>query len=124
MNLAFVEILILNFACFWEVSMEKEKEFSLESNIIKKNSSGSLKKTLSGHSSTVWALAVLKNGDLASGSSDTTIMIWQSLTGTLKKTLKGHSDVVLSLAVLQNGDLASGSYDYTVKIWDLKKFGH
>jgi WD40 repeat protein len=79
-----------------------------------------LKATFTDHNGTVSSLAVLQNGDLASGSADQTIKIWDSLTGTLKKTLTGHSDWVRSLAVLQNGDLASGSSDKTVKIWDFQ----
>jgi phospholipase A-2-activating protein len=60
----------------------------------------------------------LVNGDLASGSEDTTIKIWDSSTWELKRTLTGHISYVTSLAVLQNGDLASGSYDQTLKIWE------
>ena len=54
-----------------------------------------------------YSLAVLQNGDLASGSEDKTIKIWDSSTWSLKRTLTGHSDWVRSLAVLKNGDLAS-----------------
>jgi len=73
---------------------------------------------LTGQSDWVRSLAVLQNGDLASGSFDQTIKIWDSSTGSLKRTLTGHSDWVMSIAVLQNGDLASGSGDKSIKIWD------
>jgi WD40 repeat protein len=63
---------------------------------------------------------VLQNGDLASGSSDYTIKIWNPIDGTLKRTLNGHTNVVYALTVLQNGDLASGSWDKTIKIWSTK----
>jgi WD40 repeat protein len=79
---------------------------------------GTLKRTLTGHTNWVRALAVLQNGDLASGSYDNTVKIWNANDGTLKRTLTGHTSYVDALAVLQNGDLASGSLDKTVKIWN------
>ena len=68
----------------------------------------------------VRALTVLQNGDLASGSNDLAIKIWNPINGTLKRTLNGHTSYVLALTVLQNGDLASGSFDNTIKIWSTK----
>ena len=65
----------------------------------------------------MWSLAVLANGDLASGSRDNTIRVWSSDTGECKQVLKGHTDAVYSLAVLANGDLASGSCDNTIRVW-------
>jgi WD40 repeat protein len=72
---------------------------------------------MTGHSNWVRSLTTLLNGDLASGSYDTTINIWNPIDATLKKTLKGHSCGVYSLTTLLNGDLASGSADTTIKIW-------
>jgi WD40 repeat protein len=63
---------------------------------------------------------VLQNGDLASGSDDLTIKIWNPNNGTLKRTLNGHNLHVNALTVLQNGDLASGSWYNTIKIWSTK----
>ena len=73
---------------------------------------------MTGHNNNVRALVELQNGDLASGSWDNSIKIWNSSTGLLKRTLIGHTSWVSSLAVLQNGHLASGSADRTIKIWD------
>jgi WD40 repeat protein len=81
---------------------------------------GEILKTLTDHSDWVQTLVVLKNGDLASGSKDHTIKIWNSSTGSLKRTLKGHNGYVETLAVLQNGDLASGSADKTIRIWNVE----
>jgi WD40 repeat protein len=64
-----------------------------------------LLRTLNGHTYSVNALAVLQNGDLASGSSDSSIKIWNPINGTLKRTLNGHTSYVWALTVLQNGDL-------------------
>ena len=66
----------------------------------------------------VASLVVLPNGDIASGSSDSTIKIWNTTTYECKKTLEGHTDWIRSLVVLQNGDLASSSDDRTIRIWD------
>ena len=74
-------------------------------------------KTLNGHTSSVWSLTILQNGNLVSGSLDKTIKIWNSKTGTLIQTLDGHTQGVFSLTVLQNGNLVSGSGDNTIKIW-------
>ena len=57
----------------------------------------SINKTLKGHKCTVRALVLLKNGDLASGSVDRTIKIWNTKEGTVKRTLTGHDGSVWSL---------------------------
>ncbi|RNA21377.1 vegetative incompatibility WD repeat [Brachionus plicatilis] len=86
-----------------------------------------IERILDGHSDWIWCLAVLqngdlatilKNGDLASGSGDKTIKIWNKNNFNLKNTLNGHSNDILCLAVLKNGDLASGSQDETIRIWN------
>jgi hypothetical protein len=77
-----------------------------------------LLRTLSGHASTVNALAVLPDGRLASGASDGTIKLWDPASGQLQATLEGHSGPVNALAVLPDGRLASGGDDRTIKLWD------
>ena len=42
---------------------------------------GALTETLTGHNGDVYALALLKNGNLASGSEDNSIKIWNTETG-------------------------------------------
>ena len=66
----------------------------------------------------MWALAVLPDGRLASGSVDKTIMLWDPASGFCDATLEGHSGSVIALAVLPEGRLASGSADHTIKLWD------
>ena len=73
--------------------------------------------TLTGHTLSVKALTVLQNGNLVSGSADSTIKIWNPTTGALIQTLAGHPAPVLALTVRQNGNLVSGSIDNTIKIW-------
>jgi WD40 repeat protein len=77
--------------------------------------------SLTGHTDYVYSLAVLPNGNLASGSGffDRTIKIWDANSGMVKQNLRGHTDFINALIVLPNGDLASGSADRTIKIWNL-----
>ena len=66
------------------------------------------------------ALELVQNGYLASGSSDTSIKIWNIETGQLKFKLIGHSDAVNSLEYLQDVYMASASSDNTIKIWNIR----
>ena len=76
--------------------------------------------TLTAHSSKVSSLDLLQNGDLVSGSSDSTINIWEIASGALKKTLKAIPSVVINaVVVLKNGDIAVGGNDQHVSIWDI-----
>ena len=61
---------------------------------------------------------MLQNGNLASGSWDTSIKIWNPNSGQLITTLYSQADAISSLAVLPNGNLVSGSWDSTIQIWD------
>ncbi len=71
-----------------------------------------------GHNGTVQVLAELPNCNLASGSDDSTIKIWNSLNGSLLFTFYAHRDIVYTLVTLTNGNLASCSLDKTLKIWN------
>ena len=80
----------------------------------------------------VYTILMLKNGDLASGTSDSEIVIWNIKDGKVKKTIKysgnNNRDIVqvISLVLLKNGDLASASTlcfkksDNAIKIWDIE----
>ncbi|RNA39359.1 vegetative incompatibility WD repeat [Brachionus plicatilis] len=74
--------------------------------------------TLENISDSVFHLAVLKNGDLASSYVGATIKIWNPNDGSVKFTLNEVNHWVLYLAVLKNGDLVSGSNDGKIKIWN------
>ena len=55
---------------------------------------------------------------LASGSSDTTIRLWDPTTGICRATLEDHSVGVNVVAFSSDGKLlASGSCDDTVRLW-------
>ncbi|MFP5271924.1 WD40 domain-containing protein [Coleofasciculus sp.] len=82
---------------------------------------GEIKRTLNGHSDTVWSVAISPDGQtLVSGSADKTIRVW-SLSGYQRpQILTGHSNWVTSVAISPDGKmLASGSADGTVKLWNI-----
>ncbi|MFM6108296.1 MAG: WD40 repeat domain-containing protein, partial [Sphaerospermopsis kisseleviana] len=83
---------------------------------------GSLLRTLSGHSSSVNAVAVTAdNQRVISGSDDNTVKVWNLQTGEEQFTLEGHSSWVNAVAVTaDNQRVISGSWDNTVKVWNLQ----
>lgn len=69
------------------------------------------------HNSGIRALVLLNSGDLASGSYDKQIKIWDVSTWTPKRTLTGHTAPIWALVKLSNDDLVSGSSDRAIKLW-------
>ncbi len=78
-------------------------------------------RTLTGHTSFVYSLALSLDGLLlASGSDDSTIKLWNYATSLpALKTLTGHSTQVKSVCFVSDQIVASGSVDLTIKIWNL-----
>ena len=77
--------------------------------LIVDTSSGECLRNLTGHTSTITSLALLKNGHLAAGSGNGAIKIWNVKTGECIKTLKendeGHTDRVSCLVSLNDGKI-------------------
>ncbi|MEH2236663.1 serine/threonine-protein kinase [Nostoc sp.] len=79
--------------------------------------------TLTGHLGEVNSLAVNSNSlshNLASGSDDKTVKIWNIESGDEIRTFTGHSDWVYAVAISPDGKtVVSGSKDKTIKVWNL-----
>ncbi|MCE5335473.1 MAG: WD40 repeat domain-containing protein, partial [Desulfobacteraceae bacterium] len=74
------------------------------------------------HSGTINSVAFSPDGQLlASGSSDSSVGLWDAKSGDLKMTLKGHTDPVAAVAFSSCGRwVASASADRTVALWELQ----
>jgi WD40 repeat protein len=79
----------------------------------------SLTMTLNGHTRPVSSIVSLEPNELASGSEDNTIILWNTETGRQKRTLVGHTQPVRALTLLRKGVLISASQDRTIRIWHL-----
>jgi len=79
-------------------------------------------RTFQGHTDSVKTVAFSPDGNTAiSGSSDSTIKLWDVQTGEEIRTFKGHSDKVYSVTFSPDGNTAlSGSRDNTLKLWDIQ----
>ncbi len=82
------------------------------------NSSFECIRTLTEHTSRVYALVVLKNIYLISGCHEGLIKIWHLVDFSLIQTLKEHTLAITGLAVLENGNFISISDDKTIVIWN------
>ena len=81
-----------------------------------------LLRTLEGHSSDVFGVAVTPDGKRAvSASWDYTLKVWDLESGRELRTLAGHSHGVSGVAVTPDGSRAvSASADKTLRVWDLE----
>jgi U3 small nucleolar RNA-associated protein 12 len=81
--------------------------------------------TLHGHSSAVTSIAIDKarTGIAASGSADTSIIVWDLVALAPLNKLTGHKDSVTGVDFLYNGTqplVVSVSKDTLLKVWDLE----
>lgn len=72
---------------------------------------------LVGHTGNVLCMAKVKGSQLASGSFDKKVLIWDGMSGKCEHILSGHQGSVGSVAV-NNSCIFSCSTDCTIKVWD------
>ena len=91
------------------------------SQMLRFGPSKALIRTLTGHKAEVLSVRYSPNGEqIASGSRDGEIGLWDRRTGSLRRSFTAHSEIVHSLAYSPDGStLASGARDGTIKIWKL-----
>ena len=77
-------------------------------------------KPFGGHTSSIFCISFSPDGrQIALGSHDQTIRIWDIQTGA-SVILMGHTKQVLSIVFMADGkQIISGSSDMTVRIWDI-----
>ncbi len=67
-------------------------------------------------------LKFLNNGDLATCSSNNSILVWDMDNFRVKSKNLAHNRKCLSITVLNNGNLASSSEDKSIRIWNTDLF--
>ncbi|MFL6276469.1 MAG: WD40 repeat domain-containing protein [Blastocatellia bacterium] len=85
-------------------------------------STGEIKGTLIGHTSTIYAIAFSADGKtIATISRDATARLWDAATGQAKAILRGHNLAIRRMAFSPDArTLATGSQDETAKLWDVQ----
>jgi WD40 repeat protein len=93
--------------------------FGLDNNLrIYNFSTGSLVKTLVGHSNSVFSIEILNEQFMASGSGDEYVIIWDLKTYSIKYKLEGHVNDINCVKRLSSNLLASAGDDNNIIIWD------
>ncbi|KAF9032122.1 PFU-domain-containing protein [Hymenopellis radicata] len=71
--------------------------------------------TLSGHTSFVYSLSVLPNGDIVSAGEDRSVRVWKD--GECSQVITHPAISVWTVSSMPNGDIVSGSSDGVVRIF-------
>jgi WD40 repeat protein len=87
---------------------------------ISDNGEGELLLSLKAHTDWVLCIELLPKGQLATGSRDQSIKVWDVISGEVLYTLTGHTNSIVSLCLVEDHYLASGSFDADVRLWNLR----
>jgi WD40 repeat protein len=74
------------------------------------------KSILTGHEQSVRCIIALPNGEIASGSNDKTIRIWNNKSKCIKSTTE--TSEITCLLSLPNGEIAAGCENGNITIWN------
>ncbi|HEV7858197.1 MAG TPA: TonB family protein [Pyrinomonadaceae bacterium] len=101
----------------------KEPDFVITLSDVR---TGAQSHLLKGHESFIYSLAFSPDGkNLASGSYDRQVRLWNASSGALLKTLNGHTSYVQSISFSPDGKLlasASGDYsnpEHSINLWNV-----
>jgi WD40 repeat protein len=83
--------------------------------------SKSLDYSINAHKSAIWAMVKLSNDNIATGSSDKLIKIFDIVNQSSEPIIKfrGHKGTVFCIGEIEKNKIISGSEDKTIKLWDL-----
>ena len=121
-----------NTTCTLEFSLDGTKLFSGSSDntvkiwdvAAKDAETWACKKTLVGHSASVWRVSESPcDKHLTSGSGDKTVKVWDITTGSELRTIKAHEECVYGVSFEKGGRIISASTDGKVKLWNLATKG-
>ncbi len=70
---------------------------------------------LSGHTSFVYSVSILPNGDLVSSGEDRTVRLWKD--GACAQTIVHPAISVWTVAAMPNGDIVTGASDYAIRVF-------
>ena len=104
-----------------DLNVPKDRPYMAEAEVLLRNAMVADNAVLRGHTRGVNTVSFSPDGShIVSGSSDTTIRLWDSQTGEqIGAPLTGHTDGVPSVSFSPDGSrIVSGSYDKTIRLWD------
>ena len=83
--------------------------------------SKSLDYSINAHKSAIWAMVKLSNDNIATGSSDKLIKIFDIVNQSSEPIIKfrGHKGTIFCIGEIEKNKIISGSEDKTIKLWDL-----
>ena len=70
------------------------------------------------HDLEVSCMLLLQNGNILTGSLDTTLRIWDPVSFEVLSVFEGHTHRILKAIELCDGNIASISQDQTINVWD------